>query len=78
MFQNSKIPAYMPWAGRCVFCLKNRQCQFCLAEVMHSQGLMNERKNTPKSFVLEKNWNFGISTGYPHFDTRNLLISLGF
>jgi hypothetical protein len=38
---------------------------------------MNERENTSKPFVLKKNWNFGISTGYPQFDARKYLISLG-
>jgi hypothetical protein len=39
--------------------------------------VMNERDDAPKSVVLEKNWNFGISTGYPHFVACKSLISLG-
>lgn len=49
----------------------------CLAQCLHSLMMMNERDDAPKSVVLEKNWNFGISTGYPHFDARKYLISLG-
>jgi hypothetical protein len=49
----------------------------CAYYALHSLLVMNERGNTSKPFVLEKNWNFGISTGYPHFDARKYLILLG-
>jgi hypothetical protein len=61
-FQNSN--SFALWLA-VTYLLICGQCIVCLAQCLHSQGVMNERENTPKSVVLEKNWNFGINRVSP-------------
>ena len=61
-FQNSN--SFALWLA--VTYLLIKWAMYCLfSKMMHSAFKGNERENTPKSVVLEKNWNFGINRVSP-------------
>ena len=77
-FQNSKIPTILqrlPWRW---CCLKIGHCKLHDVGMLHFAKKTFDQKTLVRVGLPEKYWNFGISTGYPHFLSCKLLIHKAF